>query len=201
MGTLFPIEDMPISTKNNEWFTPHIYIEAARSVMGGIDLDVASCEIANKTVKAARYYTKEQDGLKQPWQGRIWLNPPFGKVDNKSYIRLFILKLLEEYQLGNVKQAVLLTTVRTDCSWFAPLWNCPICFCDHHVNFYQTGDTPGRPGRTTASHIHGTIFVYLGPNINLFVEHFTDFGPVVTPDGVHKRPQPLQQPTLWDQEA
>jgi hypothetical protein len=42
---------------NNEWYTPGDIIEAARAVLGGFDLDPASSEIANRTVRAARFFT------------------------------------------------------------------------------------------------------------------------------------------------
>ncbi len=64
------------SSESNEWWTPEPYIEAARSVLGGIDLDPASCAQANETVQAARYCGVADDGLKQEWKGRVWLNPP-----------------------------------------------------------------------------------------------------------------------------
>jgi hypothetical protein len=63
----------------NEFYTPSHIIEIARACMGGIDLDPASCAVANETVKAATFYDIKQDGLKKPWFGRVWLNPPYGK--------------------------------------------------------------------------------------------------------------------------
>src|SRR4051812_17263875 len=96
--------------KSNEWYTKACYLDAARKVMGDIDLDPASCELANKTVKAKRYYTKKEDGLKQAWHGRVWCNPPFRRREDGygSSIELFTRKLVDEYKAGNVTQAILL---------------------------------------------------------------------------------------------
>jgi hypothetical protein len=55
---------------HNEWYTPSRYVDAGRRVLGAIDLDPASCARANETVKASIYWTKADDGLKQPWN--IW---------------------------------------------------------------------------------------------------------------------------------
>lgn len=70
------------SSLSNEHYTPGDVVEAARRTMGGIDLDPASCEIANtRLVRATEFYTERDAGHLQPWWGRVFLNPPGGRVD------------------------------------------------------------------------------------------------------------------------
>ena len=61
----------------NEWYTPPEVIAAARAVMGGIDVDPATCAGAQRIVQATMWYDKERDGLKHDWPCRVWLNPPY----------------------------------------------------------------------------------------------------------------------------
>jgi ParB family chromosome partitioning protein len=185
-----------MSTQTSEWYTRPKYIEAARSVMGSIDLDPASSAAANQIVKAARYYTQEDDGLKQHWRAStVWLNPPYGRnLHYKSTIRLFTNKLIDHFTAGDINQAILLVTTEINAVWFQPLWDYPICFPDHKVKFI----IPDGPNRGVYSQMFGTAFVYLGPNEQRFINIFSEFG-VVVPKTVrhwHKeQPAALQ---LWE---
>ena len=87
---------------NDEWYTPASVVGAARAVMGRIDLDPASNAEANETVKAKTIYTVEDDGLTQPWSGRVFLNPPF----SAQVKRAFCDRLRESFASGDVSQAV-----------------------------------------------------------------------------------------------
>ena len=79
-----------------ERYTPAQYIAAARRVLGEIDLDPASCEVAQGIVKAVQYFTAKDDGLKQEWHGRVWLNPPYAQ----PLIAQFVSKLIAERKAG-----------------------------------------------------------------------------------------------------
>lgn len=95
---------------DGDFYTNRIVIDAARQALGGIDLDPASCRLANSVVRATRYFGAYQDGLTQDWEGRIWLNPPFGQWD------LWAPKLLRELQSGRVDRACMLCPSRATTS-------------------------------------------------------------------------------------
>ena len=162
-----------VSQSRHEWYTPAEYLEAARYVMGDIDLDPASCAIAQETVKAARFYSKEQDGLAQPWAGRVWMNPPF----ESELIRPFVAKLLSEYRAGAVEQAIILTDNATDTSWFHDLSVEALGFC------FTKGRIKLRsPLTDSQAPQRGQVFTYLGRSqagFNRFKERFADIGLVV----------------------
>lgn len=72
MGKGITGHEKPYNGKTNEWYTPS-YITNA---LGEFDLDPC----ASSTTKiASKNYTILDDGLKQPWLGRVWLNPPYGE--------------------------------------------------------------------------------------------------------------------------
>ena len=61
---------------SDEWYTPSTLFEQLGL---RFDLDVASPTDNKSHVPADRKYTIEDDGLVQPWTGRVWMNPPYSK--------------------------------------------------------------------------------------------------------------------------
>ena|SRR5260221_9060647 len=191
-----PDNIIALPQKSNEWYTPARYIEAAREVLGTIDLDPASCEIANRTVKATRYYTKQDNGLAQPWYGNVWLNPPYGRVNPelkgsiRSLQKYFSLELLRRYQTGEIAQAIaLLFGTSLSMPWFTPFWDYPVCIARYRINF----DTAEGP----QDHFgYGNIFVYLGPHEQQFIDVFSRFGTIARRVSTPK--QTVQPLGLWE---
>lgn len=151
---------------DNEWYTPPEYITAARTVMGGIDLDPASNEEANKVVEAKVFFTPETNGLKRPWDGKVWMNPPYAR----PLIDEFCAKLAESFAEGQVTEACVLVNNATETGWFHALAEVGsgICFPRHRVKFWHP--------RKTSTPLQGQAVIYLGENIDPFREVFLRFG-------------------------
>jgi phage N-6-adenine-methyltransferase len=156
------------SSAENEWYTPETYIEAARRAMGGIDLDPASSDDAQRVVNAGEYYTIADDGLFQDWSGRVWLNPPY----SKELIGRFAGKLVEHVESKDVTQAIVLVNNATETAWFQLLagYCAAICFHSGRIQFC------GRNGKPANSPLQGQAFIYFGRRIAKFCSEFSEFG-------------------------
>ena len=154
---------------DNEWYTPPEFIEAARLVMGSIDLDPASSEVANRTVGAERIYTAADDGLTLTWAGRVWMNPPY----EKGLIDRFAEKLRDEVKAGFVTQAVVLVNNATDTRWFATLCEVAsmVCFPTGRIRFHKPDGERGAP-------LQGQAVIYIGGHHEGFARAFASFGMV-----------------------
>ena len=75
-GIFTNTEAVKNKNKSVEWYTPAWIFEEL-----GIefDLDPSSPHDMESCVPAAVKYTVFDDGLSLPWDGRVWLNPPYGK--------------------------------------------------------------------------------------------------------------------------
>ncbi len=153
---------------NNEWYTPPVYISAAREVMGEIDLDPATSEIANRTVKAAQIFTAADNGLSHAWHGNVWMNPPYAG----ELIGQFAAKITRHVQAGDVPQAIVLVNNATETGWFQQMAEvaAAICFPKTRVRFLNpAGEPVGAP-------LQGQAVLYFGDNVEQFNRSFSAFG-------------------------
>lgn len=158
---------------SSEWYTPAAYIEAARLTMDGIDLDPASCSLANQTVQAASYFDREVDGLRHRWHGRVWLNPPYS--DHPGQAARWAAKLLHEHKCCNVQQAVLLVNLST--SYQGAMQQIArvgaVCLVGERIRFHDV------TGKEQRSPTQANVIYYLGERRRAFAENFGRFGAVL----------------------
>jgi len=153
---------------NNEWYTPEKFIVAATEVLGAIDLDPASSDVANRTVQATNYYTAETNGLLHEWAGRVFMNPPY----SADLIGQFATKLAVSFRSGAVTEAIVLVNNATETSWFVELAQTAsaVCFPTSRIRF-----TSPDPAKTSAP-LQGQAVLYMGPQNQRFRDVFDAFG-------------------------
>jgi len=155
-----------VSEGNNDWYTPDSYVESARKVLISIDLDPASSDLAQKTIKATEYHTEESNGLNQEWKDKtIWMNPPY----SMPLIREFIDKLIDE----STKSWIVLTNNSSDTGWFHKLLSESdlICLTKGRVSFEN--------GEKVMATRQGQAFFYKGDNQAEFAEEFKQYGAIL----------------------
>ena len=150
-----------------EWYTPPELVELARQAMGGIDTDPASSEMAQGWVKARVFYTQEDDGLAQPWHGRVWLNPPY----KPELIKAFAAKLAAELDACATQACWLSPTNATDTAWCQALMAraSAACLLKGRVKFISSGGD-------AQSSAWASMVLYLGDDPSRFLEVFSTQG-------------------------
>ena len=94
----------------DHWATPPEFVRTLEVEFGPFDLDPCCLPFS---AKAPRFYTPEQNGLLQPWGGRIWCNPPFSRPAP------WIKRAIQAAKDGHL--VVMLLPVKTDTLWFHEL--------------------------------------------------------------------------------
>lgn len=119
-----------------EWYTPAWLFEAL-----GLTYDLDPCHPVNELawVPAAKTYNINDDGLARFWQGRVWLNPPYGK-----HTPAWLAKMAAHFGAGEAT-GVALVFSRTDTKWFQAIVTSAtaICFMRRRVSFVDAGGKAG----------------------------------------------------------
>jgi hypothetical protein len=154
-------------TGDAERYTPKEWIERVWAVLGTIDVDPASCAMAQAVVQAATFYTLYDNGLHHSWLGTVFLNPPYGMPE----VAHFCGKLVEEWDAGRTTAAIVLTNSATETAWFQLLLTraAVVCLPRKRIAF-------GHPTRTDAGPPQGQAFFYFGQDPGLFCEVFGPTG-------------------------
>ncbi|KAA6299923.1 MAG: hypothetical protein EZS26_003941 [Candidatus Ordinivivax streblomastigis] len=118
---------------NDEWYTPAEIIHS----LGEFDLDPATSPEAYRLNGSAKhYYTAEENGLIQDWQGRVWLNPPY----SNPLIQRFLKKMAEH------NNGIALVFAKVEAKWFHDIvlrHATAIKFLYDRVRFFRPDGTQG----------------------------------------------------------
>lgn len=154
---------------SDEWYTAEgPFLVGVRAVLGQIDLDPFSCEAANEVIKAKKIFTRKENGLKQPWAGRVYANPPF------SNPAPCVAKAIGEYDAERTQATILLLNNQTDSGWCQVLLKrFPVCFPHSRIPFWRVG----REG--TGGARQGQVVSYFGSDEALFIRTFQSIGTVM----------------------
>ena len=102
--------ELMFSSKTDQWETPQDFFDQLDREFH-FTLDPCADQTNHK---CDRYFTKEQDGLRQDWSGEVvFCNPPYGRKVGK-----LVEKCFNEVYAGGCNCAVLLLFANTDTKWF-----------------------------------------------------------------------------------
>jgi site-specific DNA-methyltransferase (adenine-specific) len=98
-----------LSSRSCEWRTDPVVFADLSAKYGPFDLDPCA---TSENAKCPRYFTKEDDGLSQPWTGRVFVNPPYGRS-----LAAWMRKAWESSRT-TAELVVCLVPARVDTHWF-----------------------------------------------------------------------------------
>lgn len=103
------MEKAMFSSQRDNWETPQ---DLFNKLNAKFNFTLDPCANA-ENAKCQKYFTQEQDGLRQDWQGEtVFCNPPYGRE-----IKKWISKAYQE-SLKPDTLVVMLLPSRTDTTWF-----------------------------------------------------------------------------------
>lgn len=191
-----------IRNVEHDWLTPVEYLPYIDALLGDIDLDPCSTELANSQfLKARQIYTLKDDGLniETPWAGVTYLFPPtYGRCSfskhrgtwkwslrgfnstTKAPAAIWFRRLEKEWKLRNVSEALFFTTSHEIMRTCPNIWDYPICIPSKRCNLIF-----GKSLTVTGGAFTWGFFVYLPrpdlgfDQVNKFKDIFSHIGKVI----------------------
>jgi len=103
-----------LSSGWDAWASPQEFLDRLYEALGApVDLDPCSPGRTRCRVLAAAHYTEDDDGLRLPWRGRVYMNPPYGRD-----IGRWTAKARAEVEAGRALVVIGLLPARTDTQWW-----------------------------------------------------------------------------------
>ena len=109
--------------ERDNWRTPVLILEHVMHAMGDIDLD--PCSDDDLSVCAQSHFTNEQNGLVQPWHGRVFCNPPYSQAE----------QWVDKFIAEDFVQGIILLPARPGSIWWQKLGSCLMCLVHGRLTF------------------------------------------------------------------
>jgi len=125
-----------LTVTSSEWYSPSWIVDPARDYLGGIDLDPASCALANTIVQATTFFGIEQNGLQQDWLGNWFGNPPSPPREWWNHaVRMHV----EHRSVGVfLAYSIECLSQSQGDEWAAPMTNFSFCIPKRRIQFMTT---------------------------------------------------------------
>jgi hypothetical protein len=93
-----------VDNKSVDWYTPEWIFQRL-----GLSFDLDPCAPTGGVpwIPATNHYDIAADGLTSPWNGKVWLNPPYGKHTGDWLAKMH-----------THRDGIALVFARTDTKWF-----------------------------------------------------------------------------------
>lgn len=162
----------------NEHYTPLSIIDKVKLVFDGvIDTDPATCQKVNlERVQAKQYF--DADGLNKEWSGNLFLNPPGGKINNKSSQSIWFTAAVNKYKKGEIDSVIFLAfnmeILRIASDLLTNQWVC----IPHKRIAYDIYHADSQKYCPQKSPPHTSILIYLGQHPERFRTVFADMGTI-----------------------
>lgn len=176
--------------KGDENYTPEWFVSVCREFLGSIELDFFSCQLANKVIKAKKFYTKENSALDRD------LSKYKKKFANPPYSKYLVDKCVDHVlRFAHIGETLLLVNTDPSVKWYQRARD----KCSAYLNpssrmqFYS----PHRnPEDKTRNRYAQTLF-YFGDRPDEFAKQFSQFGQIGFPyrpkDDLPKPPKKISK--------
>lgn len=162
---------------SDSWFTPPEYLDSVRTVLGRIDLDPFSSEVANEIVGATHIFTTDKSAFENDWNigkdVKVFMNPPYSAGLCGRAVNRFV----DQFEASSFEEGIVLANNATDTRWFSALVNhcSAICFTNHRISFWNSDR------KNVSANTRGQAFIYFGKSCSKFKKTFEKHGFVMIP--------------------
>lgn len=177
------------SSVSDNWWTPDWLVNLSKEVLGEIDLDPASSYESNLKIGAARFIDEKSNGLITPWNDNenepisVFLNPPGGKIGNKSKAGFFWNTLMAYASADFISHAIFLAfsieaLQTTQINSSQPITSFPLCIPKKRIAFVD----PINNARHSPSHSNAIAYIPgTKDESQKFIDVFQDVGAIMMP--------------------